>query len=184
MTTERARRLFTVEEYHKIAEAGVLGEDDRVELIRGEIVMMSPIGAAHVHFVNRLNKILVPKVGELGLVSVQNPVIVDPHSEPQPDILVLKPRDYRTRLPAREDVLLAVEVADTSLAYDRRVKRPLYAEAMVPEYWVLDVAAAVIERCTGPEGDGYRHMERLRSGDSVTLIALPAITIELAAILD
>jgi Uma2 family endonuclease len=81
-------------------------------------------------------------------------------------------------------VLLAVEVADASLAYDRQVKRPLYAEAGVPEYWVLDVGAAVIERYTGPRADGYSHMDRLRSGDSLTLVALPDVAIELAELLE
>lgn len=187
MPLELSRRLFTVEEYHRLAEAGVLGEDDRVELIRGEILMMSPIGSRHIYYVNRANRVLVSRIAlHQGEISVQNPVIVDPRSEPQPDLLVLKPRGrhYHAHVPDRADVLLALEVADSSLAYDRRIKRPLYAEAGVPEYWILNVDEQVIERHTGPRPDGYARLDRLVRQDMVTLVALPEISIALSELLD
>ena len=114
------RRLLTVDEYHRMGEAGILTEDDRVELIEGELVAMAPIGSEHIAATNALNRLLVLAVGDRGIVSVGNPVRLTRHSEPQPDFAVLKPRDdYRTSLPRPEDTMLAVEVANTSLGYDR-----------------------------------------------------------------
>lgn len=185
MPVELQRRQFTVDEYHRMGEAGILREDDHVELIRGEIVMMSPIGPRHVYYVNRLNQVLVVTVGPAGEVSVQNPAIMEERSEPQPDVVVIKPRGrhYLGKLPESGDVLLAVEVADTSLERDRQVKIPLYAAAGVAESWILNIEETVIERFTGPGRGGYAKMERLGSKDRVTLVALPGCTIDLAAIL-
>lgn len=185
MPLDICRRLFTVEEYHLLARTGVLKEDDRVELIRGEIIMMSPIGPRHAFRVSWLTELLTERTGKAGRIWTQNPVILDPGTEPQPDILILKRRDdyFREHLPDRTDVLLAIEVADTSLAYDRQIKRPLYAEAGVPEYWIVDINDNLLERHTGPRHDGYAHLDRLRSGDSVTLVALPQISITVAEIL-
>lgn len=186
MPLELSRRLFTVEEYHRLAQSGVLKQDDRVELIRGEIIMMSPIGPRHAFRVSWLTEVLTDRVGKAGRIWTQNPVVLEARSEPQPDILVLKRRDerFREHLPDGSDVLLAIEVADTSLAYDRQIKRLLYAEAGVPEYWIVDVNDSILERYSGPRPDGYVHLDRLRSGDSLTLIALPQITIGLADLLD
>lgn len=186
MALERQRRQFTVMEYHRMAEAGVFREDDRVELIRGEILMMTPIGPRHVYYVNRLTRSLVRALDDsTGEVSVQNPVQVEERSEPQPDILVVRPRGrhYLTELPQHHDVLLAVEVSDSSLKYDREVKIPLYAAAGIPESWILDVEALIIERHTDPRPDGYARMERLHANDQVTLVSLPACRIDLAEIL-
>lgn len=185
MPLELHRRPFTVREYHRIAEAGVFAENDRLELIRGDIVMMSPIGSRHVFYVNRLNDVLVPLVGQKGQVSVQNPVELEEASEPQPDVVVLRRRGehYLTRLPMNEDVLLAIEVADSSLEYDRQVKLPLYAGAGVPESWILDVNKVLIERHTTPGPHGYAKRELLGAGDTVALVAIPGCHIDLAAIL-
>jgi Uma2 family endonuclease len=168
-----------------MGEAGIFDENDRVELIRGDIVMMSPIGPRHVYYVNRLNQVLVVAVGRAGEVSVQNPAIMEEESEPQPDVVVIKPRGrhYLGNLPERRDVLLAVEVADTSLEHDRRVKIPLYAEAGIPESWILEVEQRVVERYTKPGRTRYGKMERLGSKDRVTLVALPGCTIDLAEVL-
>ena len=129
-TREQARvtrRRFTVHEYHRMAEAGILHEDDRVELIEGELIEMAAIGTRHFTCVNGLNRFLVRSVGDEAIVSVQNPVRLDEYGEPQPDLAVIRPRDYRESLPMPEDVLLLIEVSDTTLAYDRGVKLPMYA---------------------------------------------------------
>ena len=123
-TREQARvtrRRFTVREYHRMAEAGILHEDDRVELIEGELIEMAAIGTRHFTCVNGLTRFLVRSVGDEAIVSVQNPVRLDEYGEPQPDLAVIRPRDYRESLPTPEDVLLLIEVSDTTLAYDRGV---------------------------------------------------------------
>ena len=112
---ELSRRLFTVDEYHRMAEAGILGEDERVELIEGEIVQMAPIGPRHIGCVINATRLFITRLGDRVVVSPQNPVVIRPRSEPQPDLLLLRPRDS-------EDVLLAVEVADRSVRFDRLVK--------------------------------------------------------------
>jgi Uma2 family endonuclease len=133
------RRLLTVDEYHRMGEAGILTDDDRVELIEGELVAMAPIGSEHIASTNALTRLLVLAVGDRGIVSVGNPVRLNRHSEPQPDFAVLKPRDdYRKTLPRPEDTMLAVEVSNTSLEYanleyQRKVKLALYARGGIPE---------------------------------------------------
>jgi Uma2 family endonuclease len=119
------RRPLTVAEYHRMGEAGILTEDDRIELIEGELVAMSPIGSDHSGTVNTLNRLLVRAVGDRGVVAVQNPVVLDDRCEPQPDFSVLRPRadDYRGATPRPEDVLLIVEIANSSLNYDRAVHK-------------------------------------------------------------
>ncbi len=129
-TLQIQRRLFTVQEYEQMIRAGLFGEDDRLELIEGEVIAMSPISPGHAGRVNRLNKLFTRRVGERALISVQNPVRLV-HSEPQPDLALLRPRadDYAEGHPQPEDVLLIVEVADTSADYDRTVRVPLYGRA-------------------------------------------------------
>jgi Uma2 family endonuclease len=124
---EVVRRRFTVHDYHRMGEAGILHEDDRVELIEGEIVEMAAIGTRHFACVNQLNRLLVRSAGDVAIVSVQNPVRLDEHTEPQPDLTVLRVRNCRESLPFPEDVLLLIEVSYTTLTYDRGVKLPLYA---------------------------------------------------------
>jgi Uma2 family endonuclease len=130
---EVKRRRFTVHDYHRMGEAGILHEDDRVELIEGEIVEMAAIGTRHFSCVNRLNRLLVMSVGDEAVISVQNPVRLNEHTELQPDLAVIRARDYRESLPEPDDVLLLIEVSDTTLAYDRGVKLPLYAKAGITE---------------------------------------------------
>ena len=120
-TQEVTRRRFTVHEYHRMGEAGILHEDDRVELIEGEIVEMAAIGTRHFSCVNGLNRLLVRGVGDAAIVSVQNPVRLDERTEPQPGLAVIRTRDYRRSLPAPEDVVLLIEVSDTTVPYDRGV---------------------------------------------------------------
>lgn len=180
---EVTRRRFTVHDYHRMGEAGILHEDDRVELIEGEIVEMAAIGTRHFTCVNQLNRLLVRGVGDEAIVSVQNPVRLDEHSEPQPELTVLRVRDYRESLPAPEDVLLLIEVSDTTLSYDRGVKLPLYARAGIREVWILDLPGETIERHTDPSGDGYRHTEQVRRGEALAPLAFPELTLQVDAAL-
>ncbi len=180
-----ARRPLTVAEYHIMGEAGILHEDDRVELIEGELVAMSPIGSDHSGTVNTLNRLLVMAVGDRGVVAVQNPVVLDDRSEPQPDFSVLKPRsdDYRRATPRAEDVVLIVEVASSSLNYDRAVKRPLYARRGIPELWIVNVAGQEVEVCRNPVGDQYEIVTRAGVGDVLEPSLLPGVSISVAALL-
>jgi Uma2 family endonuclease len=182
-THELTRRRFTVHDYHRMGEAGILHEDDRVELIEGEIVEMAAIGTRHFACVNQLTRLLVRGVGDGAIVSVQNPVRLDEHSEPQPDLTVLRVTDYRESLPGPEDVLLLIEVSDTTLSYDRNVKLPLYARAGIPEIWIVDLTGEVIECHIGPSGDIYRHVERARRGEEIRSSALPELSFRVEAVL-
>ncbi len=171
------RRLLTVDEYHLMGEAGILTEDDRVELIEGELVAMVPTGSEHVAATNALNRLLVMAVGDRGVVSVQNPVRLDRRSEPQPDFAVLKTRDYRTTLPRPEDTMLAVEVAASSLGYDRTVKLALYARSGIPEVWIVNLAAEEVEVYRSPIGDQYISIMRVGRSGTLTVEALPDVPI-------
>jgi Uma2 family endonuclease len=170
------RWRFTVQDYHRMGEAGIIHEDDRVELIDGELVEMTAIGTRHFSCVNRLNRLLVMNVGDEAIVSVQNPVRLNEYNEPQPDLAVIRPRDYRESLPEPDDVLLLIEVSDTTLAYDRGVKLPLYARAGIREGWIVDLAGETIGRHTDPSGDGYRRADRLPRGQTLESISLPDLT--------
>ncbi len=178
-----SRRRFTVHEYHRMAEAGILHEDDRVELVGGEIVEMTPIGTRHFTCVNQLTRLLVSSVGDGAIVSVQNPIRLDEHGEPQPDLAVIRARDYRESLPTPEDVLLLIEVSDTSLAYDRDVKLPLYARFGIPEVWIVDLAGEAIERHTEPSEGGYGLIRRARRGAALESAGLSGLVLPVDAVL-
>jgi len=182
-THEVTRRRFTVHDYHRMGEAGILHEDDRVELIEGEIVEMAAIGTRHFSCVNRLTRLLVRGVGDDAVVSVQNPVRLNENNEPQPDLAVLRPRDYAESLPGPEDVLFLFEVSDTTLSYDRNVKLPLYARARLPEVWVVDLAGEAIERHAEPSGEAYRRVEKARSTQTLAPAALPGLVLGVGAVL-
>ena len=185
MPVQLLRRCFTVKEYHKMAQAGILSEDDRVELIEGEIVEMMPIGSGHAACVNRLNQLLSERVGNLAIVSVQNPIYLGERSEPQPDLALLKPEPgfYATAHPGPEDVLLVVEVAETSPDYDREVEVLLYARAGVPEVWLVDLQGDKIETYRKPSSQGYSQVRRARRGQRVTLETFPALELSVEEIL-
>ncbi len=170
------RRRFTVDEYHRMAEAGILHEDDRVELIEGEIVEMSPIGRRHQACVDRLTHWLVPALRGRAIVRVQGSVRLSDISAPQPDVLLLRPRQdfYATVDPGSDDVVLAIEVADTSLRYDQGIKVPLYARHGIPEVWVVDLAEERVLVYREPDpGVGYRAVEVLGRGDRLAPHAFP-----------
>jgi Uma2 family endonuclease len=167
MALQIARKRFTIEEYHRMAEAGILHEDDRVELIDGEIVEMSPIGKHHAAIVNRLNAIITEQVGRRAIISPKNPLLLSDDSEPQPDIALFKFRDdyYAGELPTPSDTLLIIEAADSSLDFDRLVKLPRYARGGVPEVWIVNLAAGVIEVFREPVAGEYRETTQARRGD-------------------
>jgi Uma2 family endonuclease len=175
MFTELEKRLWTVEEYYAMADAGILGEDDRVELICGEIVIISPIGVRHAACVNRLTRLFVKRLGGKSTVSVQNPIVIYPDSEPQPDLVLLNFRDddYATRAPTAADVLLLIEIADTTVAYDRKLKLGLYAAAGIPEYWIVNLVDNTIEVHRQPEGDRYAQRAVKYQADDLSPSAFP-----------
>lgn len=162
-----------------MAEAGILHEDDRVELIEGEIVEMSPIGSRHAACVKRLINILVREVGDSGVVGAQDPVLLPDDSEPEPDVVVLRPRKdfYAEAHPTPSDVLLLIEVSETSLEYDREVKLPLYARASVPEVWIVDLASEEILVYSRPEGGAYTEVGSVGRGGSLALRLVPGLTL-------
>jgi Uma2 family endonuclease len=175
MVVEVAKRLFTVDEYYQMAEAGILMEDDRVELLEGEVVEMTPIGRRHAACVNRLNRLFSRQVGEHAIVSIQNPVHLSEYSEPQPDLALLQPRPdfYAQAHPGTEDVLLVVEVAETSADSDRNVKVPLYARAGIPEVWLVDLAEECVEIYRKPSPRGYGEVRRAWRGERLFPQAFP-----------
>ena len=177
------RRRFTVHDYHRMGEAGILHEDDRVELIEGDLVEMAAIGTRHFSCVNGLTRLLVRGVGDEAIVSVQNPVRLDEHTEPQPDLTVIRPRDYREALPVPEDVMLLIEVSDTTLRYDRGVKLPLYARSGIREVWIVDLVGEIIERYTDPSGDGYQNVAQTRRGQRLEPITIPDLALDVDDVL-
>jgi Uma2 family endonuclease len=160
-------------------EAGIFGEDDRVELIDGEIYVMSPIGPLHIALVNRLTKILVTHAADDAIVSIQNSIQLDDYSEPQPDVVVLSPRAdyYAQALPRPDDVYFIIEVADTSLGYDRDQKLPRYAEANISEVWIIDVNQRIVEQYSHPSQGQYTHLYKILLGDTIQSLTLPKIAI-------
>ncbi|AEN73521.1 protein of unknown function DUF820 [Rhodothermus marinus SG0.5JP17-172] len=168
------RYRFTVEEFHRMGEAGIFGEDDRLELIEGELVRMSPVGSRHAACVARLMRLFVP-LQERAIVWVQNPLRLGEQTEVYPDVSLLRWRVdyYASGHPGPEAVLLVVEVSETSLAYDREVKVPLYARAGVPEVWVVDVEGRVLWVHRMPEGEAYREVWRLEAGEEVAPETFP-----------
>ena len=168
---------LSIEAFNALWRAGHLGEGDRVELIDGLILDMAPIGRPHMSLVNRLTRWLVNAVGDRGVVSVQNSIVLPPWSQPQPDLAVLAPAFFALRgdLPQARDVLLLIEVADSSLAFDRGRKRALYAREGIAEYWVVDVAGCAIEVYREPSPDGYRSHRRLVEGERAAMLALDGV---------
>lgn len=175
---EVARRLFTVEEYHRMAEAGIIGADERVELIEGEIVQMAPIGPRHVGCVINVNQLFITRLGGRAIVSPQNPVVIPPRSEPQPDLVLLRPRaiSYSQELPASRDVLLAVEVVDTTVRFDRLVKARLYARAGIAEFWLCLAADGVVDVYRRPSPDGYADVILYGPSQAVSPLAFPDVS--------
>jgi Uma2 family endonuclease len=166
---EVKRHRFTAREYRVMGEAGVLGENDRVELVDGEIVDMAPIGGRHLSCVVALTHLLVERAQGRYFVSVQNPVRLSERDEPQPDLTLLRkrPDPAAPGPPGPKDILAVVEVSDTTLSYDRNVKLPLYARAGISEAWIVDLKVGNIEVHSEPASDGYRESLSFASGNRV-----------------
>ena len=180
-----ARRRFSVDEYYRMAAAGILHEDDRVELLDGEIIDMAAIGSRHAMCVDFLAEWFIVRLAGRALVRVQNPVRLGPHSEPEPDLTLVRRRTdrYATAHPGPGDVLLLIEVSDTSLAYDRDVKVPRYAAAGIAEVWIVDLEAERVLVYRRPRADSYEHVATVRRSGTLSLAAFPDLALPVAELL-
>lgn len=183
MLTLAPKHRFTVDEYYRMAETGILAPDARVELLEGEIVDMFPIGPFHSGVGTRLQTIFTKAGGERWIVRTQYPIHLDDGSEPQPDLALVKPRDdfYIGSHPQPQDVYLLVEVADSSVRFDREEKLPVYARAGIAEYWLVNLVERKVELYRDPSPDGtYRSITQARHGDHIAPVAFSdvAMTVE------
>lgn len=185
MSMQLLRRKFTVEQYHKMVDSGILKEDDRVELMRGEIIEMSPIQTKHAACVNRLVNLLIHLLGNSVILAPQNPVVLSDNSEPQPDVTLLQPREdfYENAHPQANDIFLIIEVADTTVKYDREVKIPLYAENNIIEVWLVDINQQCVEVYREPATNGYLNIQKFTLGESFSIQAFPNVNITVDEIL-
>lgn len=185
MTVQLLRRKFTVEQFHKMVESGILNEDDRVELIRGEIIEMAAIGSKYAACRRRVNYFLHQKLGNKVIISIQNSVLLNKFSELQPDLALLKPREdfYSSAHPQPKDIFLVIEVADSTIKYDREVKIPLYAEEGVVEVWLVDINEECVEVYREPLNGKYQKVEKFGRGESLIIQAFDDVSISLDEIL-
>jgi len=172
-----------VADYERLFEAGIFGDDAHVELVAGEIIEMSPIGPGHATTVRTLEELAHDSVGRRATVSIQSPIRIEPDSEPEPDVAILHRRSYREAHPTPADVLLVIEVADSSRLRDRRKKLPVYAAAGIAETWLVDLVSETIERHTEPRDGRYQHVATARRGESLTSTVLPEITLAVDTVL-
>lgn len=180
MSVRLSRYRFSVADYHKMAEAGILREDERVELIRGEIINKAKISSQHAAGVTRISSLFHPVLRGKYILSVQNPINIGTHSEPEPDLAICQWSDdyYALRHPIENEVLLVIEVADSTLEYDLTVKKTLYAEAGIPEYWVVDVKEKQVHRFTNPENGEYLKSEMLTGEDEVAVVGEGSVSLK------
>ncbi len=181
---EPGRRRFTRAEYHRMAEVGILHHTERLELICGDIVKKLTQGRRHRAFVDNLNQILAVRLAGRAIVSVQMPIVLSDDTEPEPDVQLLRRRavPYKEREADASDVLLLIEVAESSLAYDRTRKLKLYAAAGIPEYWVVDCVGESIEVYRGPSADGYREVARVTGDRTIAPQAFPEVALPLSEV--
>jgi Uma2 family endonuclease len=178
------RRRLSADQFEQMGRTGILGPDARVELIEGEMIEMAPIGSRHAAAVDFLSMHFARAVGDAALVRTQNPLRLADDSEPQPDLMLLRPSAdrYRAAHPRPTDVLLLIEVADATLAFDRGTKLPLYARHGVSEVWILDLDAERLEVYREPSAGGYRHKLERSGAESIAPAALPAASIQVATV--
>ena len=181
----RETRKFTVDEYFQMVKAGILQDGERVELIEGEILVMAPMDYPHFSGIMRHNRVFGRLAGERFAILVQAPLPLGGGSAPEPDLALLKYRedDYAGGFPSPDDVLLVIEVSDSSLNYDLNIKAHIYGRAMIPETWVLNLPGDCLERFTEPGPNGYAQHTTLRRGDKVTPVALPDMELEVEDLL-
>ncbi|HWQ15894.1 MAG TPA: Uma2 family endonuclease [Roseiflexaceae bacterium] len=186
MTAQIVRHPFTVADYARMLSAGILSEDDRVELIDGEVRVMSPIGPLHAAIVKRLNTLLSRSLPDTVILSVQDPIQLNDYSEPQPDLAILQYRDdfYGHAHPVADDVLLVIEVADTSVAYDRDEKVPRYAGANIAEVWLIDINTFTVEQYLHPRNGKYLVKQLVERGDTITAHAVAGLQLDVDRIFE
>lgn len=179
MSIQIERRLFSVDEYHKLAEKGILPEGDNVELIDGEIIKMAPIGSRHAAFVDFISELFRSLINKKVIIRVQNPVYIDDFSEPEPDIAIVKFRKdfYIKSHPRFEDILLIIEVAESSIEYDREIKLPKYAKALIAEVWILIIPESRLEVYRNPINGKYREVLILNKTDKISPLSFKNIKI-------
>lgn len=179
------RWRFTVDDFMLMGEVGIFNEGDRVELIDGEFIRMNPIGFGHSGRVMRLIQLFTGLLGTRIILNAQNPVQFRPRGQPQPDIMLLRPREdfYTTSHPTAADTLLLIEVSDSSLEYDRRTKAPIYAQAGIEDYWIVDLVNMQLLVFRQPVDGVYRSVQALARGDTIGPLALPDVTIAVSEIL-
>ena len=170
-----SRKRFTADEYQRMGQVGILSEDDRVELIDGEVLAMTPIGARHAACVDSATRAMVIGAGDSAIVRVQSSVRLNLYTEPEPDVVLLRPRAdfYASRHPGPADILLIIEIADSSIEYDEDVKTQIYAESGVPEYWVADLHANLAWCYSAPHEGTYRNRQQFRRGQTIAPQMLP-----------
>jgi Uma2 family endonuclease len=186
MATETiTKKLFTTDEYRRILDAGIFPPDQRFELIRGEIIEMPKVSRRHAGRVNRLTRLFVSRFGESAIVSVQNDMYLDEFSQPRPDMAVCKPLEelFGAFIADSQDVFFLVEISDTSIRYDTKIKTPLYAKAGIREYWILDINEDALIVLTEPIEGEYRRQETFRRGETIHAQALPDITFSIDELL-
>jgi Uma2 family endonuclease len=178
------RDRLTVDDFHRMGQVGVLSEDSRMELLDGELIEMAPIGSRHAALVTRLTRLLTLQARGQAVVFSQNPIVLSPHSEPQPDIALLEPRadDYASALPTPDDVLLVIEVAETSLQYDRETKIPLYARHGIREVWLFDISTRLVHCYSALKARAYGDVLIRDPAGVLSPSALPTIRIDLAGL--
>ncbi|KAF0249147.1 MAG: hypothetical protein FD167_1449 [bacterium] len=173
------RRLFSAVEYHQMAETGLISEEERVELIEGEIIKMPGIGRFHASSVIRISRLLNRRLPEQVIVAIQSPVHLNDYSEPQPDVVILRPKEdcYEDAHPTPTDIFWLIEVADTSLDYDKKVKLPLYARSGVPEVWLVNLPKSRIEVYYRPFNDTYQEIRLLHKEQTLVINSFPEISL-------
>lgn len=179
------KHLTDIHEWRKLGEANIFPPESHVELIEGEIFEMSPIGSNHASHLKRINKLFTRLIPENLFPSVQDPLQLGDLSEPEPDFMLLKPSEdsYESRHPVAQDVMLLIEIADSSLKFDQTQKLRLYAMHNIPEYWLLNLIDNCLEVYRKPKGEVFAEKMTLYKGDNITLSQLPEITIQVADIL-
>ncbi|MEG3898046.1 MULTISPECIES: Uma2 family endonuclease [unclassified Microcoleus] len=185
MSVQMQRRLFTVQEYHLMNKAGILGEDDRVELIEGEIIQMAAIGTRHASCVKRLLRQFNIIPDEQAIIGVQDPIQLTERTEPQPDFVLLQHRAdyYDTAHPMPSQVLLLIEVSDSTVDYDRHIKVPIYARSLIQEVWLVDLVENCLEVYRQPGANGYSLMLKFWRGQQVAPLAFPDLEVSVDFIL-
>ena len=179
MPVALSKRRYTADEYQRMGQVGILPEGGRLELIDGEVLAMTPIGTQHNACVNRAMRALVRAAGDDAIVQAQGSVRLDLYHEPQPDLVLFRPRAdfYASRHAGPDDILLIIEIADSSIEYDRDVKARIYAESGVPEYWLADLNANLVSRYFSPERGAFRSLEKYRRGQSLAPQLLTACVV-------